>query len=162
MSSYARKLRQRGQVAASYEATTVAGGQRDDEAEYDHAALERFMEHAGISDEDRAREQSSVDGAWFEFDVPSTSLSVSKALQAGASSAWTVNHPSNAAETLTRVRIGKSWSLMRNFGKPFQIVVGVAGVVLLCALGYTGYTLFRYDNATEIAKATLKSGLGLD
>lgn len=162
MSSYVSSLRNRGHVAATYEAVTTAGNQHDQEVAYDYQTLVAFLERSGIKEEDIKRELPSKDGSWIEIDVLSNTLSVQKALQSGASSAWVIYHPADSTNNLTRIRLQKSWFLSRNFGKPFQVVVlGSLCIILLSAV-YIAIKLFGYDNSLEIVVSNFKTGLGLD
>lgn len=160
MASYVKQLRRRGDVAASFEVTTPAGAQEDDEIDYDHSILEAFKDKAGITDDDIKREHSSDDGSWTEIDVLTTTLSVQRAYAAGAKRAWVIYHPSDASAGLTRVRLSKTWFLSRNFGRPFQVVVAGSALVGLGAFVYIASRLFGYDNAGDIVWSTLKDGFG--
>jgi len=161
MASYASKLRQRGTVAATFEATTVAGNQYDDETQAELTMMEQFFEKAGISEDDVIRETATWDGMWIDIDVKSTRLSVDAAKSAGASDAWIVPHPSSASDDLTRVRLARTWSMLRNFGTRFQIVAGVATAGLFVSLAYVTAKTYGYDNAFEIVATTVANGLGL-
>lgn len=161
MASFASRLRQRGTVAATFEAITVAGNQNEDESHAELAMMETFFEKAGITENDVLRETPTWDGMWFDLDVKSTRLSVETALSAGASSAWVVPHPSSAYDNLTRVRLPRTWSWFRNFGTRFQVVAGAATTGLLFSLGFVVVKTYGYDNAFDIVASTVYNGLGL-
>ncbi|MBB18138.1 MAG: hypothetical protein CMP20_01525 [Rickettsiales bacterium] len=161
MASFASRLRQRGTVAATFETTTVADNQNDDESHAELTMTEQFFERAGITDNDVLRETPTWDGMWIDLDVKSTRLSVQAALNAGASDAWNVPHPSSASDILTRVRLPRTWSWLRNFGTRFQVVAGAATAGLLVSLGFVVAKTYGYDNAFDIVASTVRNGLGL-